>query len=158
MRCNSKKIRGQGKFPVGTKCRLKCRKGYKYNPAFGPLKTVCTKDGNWSELGSCEPKLCPQLTFLQNGLVDPPECSMVPQKGGTKCSFHCNPGYKLSGKKTIACSKKTLEWKNEMPTCETDFPKPFIICPADITKPLSGRGSSVYVMIPQPKTNVDWFR
>ncbi len=28
----------------------------------------------------------------------------------------------------------------------------------DITKPLSGKSTSVYVMIPQPKTNVDWFR
>ena len=29
---------------------------------------------------------------------------------------------------------------------------------ADITKPLSGHSSSAYVMIPQPKTNVDWNR
>lgn len=45
-----------------------------------------------------------------------------------------------------------------MPKCETDFPKPFIMCPSDITKPLTGRTGSVYVMIPQPKTNVDWSR
>ena len=78
---------------------------------------------------------------------------------GTKCSFTCNPGYKLKGsRKSTTCSKKDSEWKHQMPKCETDFPKPFIMCPSDITKPLTGRTGSVYVMIPQPKTNVDWSR
>lgn len=95
---------------------------------------------------------------MQNGSVEPPQCSITSQPVDTKCSFSCNQGYRLIGKKTTSCSKKLRTWKHEMPTCQSDFPKPFIMCPADITKALSGRTSSVYVMIPQPKTNVDWFR
>ena len=34
----------------------------------------------------------------------------------------------------------------------------FLRCPPDMTKPLPIGSSSVYVMFPQPKTNVDWFR
>ena len=38
------------------------------------------------------------------------------------------------------------------------FPNRFCRCPPDMTKPLPVGSSSVYVMFPQPKTNVDWFR
>ena len=53
------------------------------------------------------------------------------------------------------------EWKyseEETPSCVAAFPPPFIMCPSDQTKPLPQGSSSVYVMFPQPKTNVDWFR
>ena len=112
----------------------------------------------FKHLGSCEPVSCEPLAFLENGQINPPECATRPQPGGQKCSFSCNQGYTLQGRKSTTCSKKTATWKNDLPRCETDFPKPFIMCPSDITKPLTGRTGSVYVMIPQPKTNVDWAR
>ena len=48
--------------------------------------------------------------------------------------------------------------KHPFPTCAAEFPLPFIMCPADISKSLGGSSTSLYVMFPQPKTNVDWFR
>ena len=155
---------------MGTRCRLKCRRGYKYEPLSGPFKTSCQDNGQWSPLGTCtkttiKAKLrnCDPLPYLENGTTDPPKCNSPEQiSGGTKCSFHCQAGFQLRGQiQSTTCSSRTGKWSNDMPRCKlavTNFPKPFIMCPADITKPLSGHSSSAYVMIPQPKTNVDWSR
>ena len=110
-------------------------------------------------MGKCVPSLCNPLEIPDNGFINPPDCAKEPQKGGVKCTYGCKPGYKLEGRKSTTCSKRKAQWKKrDQPQCTSEFPKPFILCPSDITKPLSGRSSSVYVMIPQPKTNVDWFR
>ena len=164
LKCTARKKKGF--FPVGTRCRLKCRRGYKYQPLSGPLKTSCQDNGQWSQLGSCTAKAklrCDPLPYLENGTIDPPNCNRQEQIiGGTKCSFNCQAGYQLQGQiQSTTCSSRTGKWSNDMPRCKlavTNFPKPFIMCPADITKPLSGHSSSAYVMIPQPKTNVDWSR
>ena len=42
MRCTRKKI--NGKFPSGTKCKLKCRKGYEPS---GYMRKKCTEIGMW---------------------------------------------------------------------------------------------------------------
>ena len=105
----------------------------------------------------------------------------------TVCNFECDSGYKLMGRKSLTChgnsrhpkwmvgvtcfvnfhafyTSKTCDITNKFlfqypaPTCSSNFPEPFIMCPSDIKKSLSGSSSSVYVMFPQPKTNVDWFR
>ena len=158
LKCTARKKKGQ--FPVGTRCRLKCRRGYEYQPLSGPFKTSCQRDGQWSQLGSCVAKLCDPLPVLENGTVDPPNCTTQRQAGGSQCSFNCLAGYQLQGRRSVTCSRRNGQWKDEMPTCAqmNNVPKPFIMCPADITKPLSGHSSSAYVMIPQPKTNVDWGR
>ena len=145
-------------FPVGTKCRLKCRKGFRLHEKSGPGRTKCQWNGEWSEVGMCVEEKCEPVTPIQNGLVQPPDCSVVSQPVGAKCSFTCNAGFRLSGKKTTTCSRRAKTWKHPVPECVSEFPRPFIMCPGDITKPLSGKATSVYVMIPQPKTNVDWFR
>ena len=113
-------------------------------------------------LTSATPKAkCEPLPFLDNGFLEPTHCGVKPQEDGSKCTFHCNTGYALEKgrRQSTVCKKGKWKHGSTLPSCETEFPKPFIMCPADITKPLSGRSSSsVYVMIPQPKTNVDWFR
>ena len=82
MRCNARKKHRLGKFPSGTKCRLKCRRGYRHNPKSGPLKTKCLWNGDWSPVGGCEAKMCDPLPFLENGIIDPPDCATNPQPGG----------------------------------------------------------------------------
>ena len=42
MRCTRKKI--YGRFPLGTKCKLKCRNGYVPS---GYMRKKCTDKGNW---------------------------------------------------------------------------------------------------------------
>ena len=53
----------------------------------------------------------------------------------------------------------TLEAPPPPPSCQQPhYPPPFILCPPDLVKPLPPGSASVYVMLTQPKTNVDWFR
>ena len=67
--------------------------------------------------------------------------------------------YSFASCRYAKCGGKE-DWKflDGRPSCEANFPPPFIMCPPDQTKPLPRGSSSVYVMFPQPKTNVDWFR
>ena len=177
MRCTRRKT--HGKFPIGTKCKLKCRNGFVPS---GYMKKKCTDRGNWVGTdATCEdetarvtttarytttlePSFCPALSTLNHGKIQPSLCTghpvhrHVPDK--TVCNFECNSGYKLMGRQSLTCHGRDRhpKWKYPAPTCMANFPEPFIMCPPDIQKSLSGTSSSVYVMFPQPKTNVDWFR
>lgn len=107
----------------------------------------------------CEPISCPALSNIPNGWVEPQSCQHGGHQLGTKCTFHCLPGFTLAGPSETKCTGKST-WRNmtTAPTCTNEFPKPFIICPPDMVKPLPGSSTSLYVMFAQPKTNVDWFR
>eukprot|EP00095_Tigriopus_kingsejongensis_P006042 maker-scaffold651_size119386-snap-gene-0.25 protein:Tk06042 transcript:maker-scaffold651_size119386-snap-gene-0.25-mRNA-1 annotation:"hypothetical protein DAPPUDRAFT_303147" len=155
LKCNRRKR--NGRFPVGTKCKLKCRRGYRPSRQ---MRKKCMADATWSGPdATCEPLVCPAIPPVANGWAEPVTCQRGSSPVGTKCDFRCRPGYTLSGPEMTQCSGPG-QWRNltSIPVCTTDVPKPFIICPADTTKPLPGSATSVYVMFPQPKTNVDWFR
>ena len=154
-KCTSR--RRQSGYVMGSKCRLRCRKGYK---AAAGVRKKCLPDSSWSGgQGECLPVACPALSAPLHGQVSPKYCSMGTNKILTKCSFECDEGFLQSGSKYASCNDKE-EWKypEGPPHCKANFPPPFIMCPADQTKPLPHGSSSVYVMFSQPKTNVDWFR
>ncbi len=141
--------------------KSKCRSGVWEGPGEDELK--------------CEPVACAPLPPIAHGRAEPPACQLPgPAKVGTKCEFYCDRGYGLDGPRATRCTRKQ-RWRNlekKNPKCirlgggnnkptgnAGGFPSPFIVCPPDITKPLPDHGAtSVYVMFPQPKTNVDWFR
>ena len=142
LKCTARKKKGY--FPVGTRCRLKCRRGYQYQPLSGPFKTSCQGNGQWSTLGSCSAKLCHPLPELENGTIEPPRCQAPGQTpGGTQCSFSCQSGYYLDSAVTsTTCSSRTSQWSNPMPKClaittttstttttASSLPQPFIMCP-----------------------------
>ena len=151
------KRRKQSGYVIGSKCRLRCRKGYK---AAAGVRKKCLSDLSWSgKQGVCHPLQCPTLLVPIHGQVTPQSCTTGSNKIRTKCMFECNPGFVQSGSKHVSCNEKE-EWEYEdgPPQCKANFPPPFIICPPDQTKPLPHGSSSVYVIFSQPKTNVDWFR
>ena len=168
-----------GLFPVGTRCKLRCRSGYVPSP---PMKKRCHNDGSWiGPDGACIKKsaavttttttpppprpplvsTCKALKLTPNLSVYPPSCTQsatIPP--GARCSFQCPEGFKMEGERSLRC-RETGQWDVwPPPRCAPVevHPKPFIICPPDVMKPLMGKASSAYVMFPQPKTNVDWFR
>ena len=102
-RCSRRRTGADALYPAGTRCKLKCRRGYRPSPVNARQKC---RDGRW----------------------DGPD-------GGVLCEPATGGGFGSSA------------------------PKPYIVCPADVTKLLADtRSTSAYVMFPQPKTNVDWFR
>ena len=148
-------------YKVGSRCRLRCRRGYK--PVEGSsIRKICQSDAKWTgNHGSCEKVKCPHLTAPNNGHVT---CSG--QDIGATCDISCEEGFSLEGGNKAECNDKG-DWKfssaesvmSSSPSCrKIDYPPPFIICPPDVVKPLPSGSASVYVMFPQPKTNVDWFR
>ena len=85
-----------------------------------------------------------------------------------RCKLKCRRGYRPS---PVNARQKCRDGRWDGPDggalCEPiggivtspNTPKPYIVCPADVTKLLADtRSTSAYVMFPQPKTNVDWFR
>ena len=158
LRCNRRK--DKGRYPIGTKCKVRCRRGYQPDTPYPKVK--CDSSAQWTGPDvQCIPLQCPAIPALPNGKVEPESCmSKLGVPVGQRCDFSCDSGFTLTGQESTKCAR-SQRWKNmtAMPICSSDFPKPFIICPADVTKPLpSGKASSVYVMFSQPKTNVDWFR
>ncbi len=159
LRCSRRK--NNGFYPVGTKCKLQCRRGYRPT---GMMRKKCTGNAEWSGPDAqCEPVKCSPIdATFSHGRVEPESCSSGESSLGAKCEFRCDPGYTLENAPSSTRCTYHRTWKGlseqESPKCSPDFPKPFIICPPNITKALPGRASSIYVMFPQPKTNVDWFR
>ena len=146
-------------YAMGSKCRMRCRKGYK---SVGVVRKKCLPGSvSWSGGGggSCQPIVCPVLTAPTHGQVLPQSCSSLPSPVSTVCGLQCGQGSVLSGSAQASCGHKG-EWQYpDGPTqCKASFPPPFIMCPPDQTKPLPPGSSSAYVLFSQPKTNVDWFR
>ena len=154
-KCTSQ--RRKAGYVTGSKCRLRCRKGYK---TVAGVRKKCFPDSSWSGgQGQCRPAACPVLSAPVNGHVTPESCSIGTNKINTKCSVQCDKGFIQSGSRWASCNEKEeWEYPDGPPQCKANFPPPFIMCPPDQTKPLPHGASSVYVMFSQPKTNVDWFR
>ncbi len=59
-------------YEVGTKCMMKCRKGFK---PVSDSRKKCMEDGGWrGDEGECRPLTCPQLFQPTNGRVEPTNC------------------------------------------------------------------------------------
>ena len=148
-------------YTIGSRCRLRCRKGYKPLAGSG-VRKLCQADSTWTGgHGTCAPATCPSLPVPDNGHVSPASCSRNGSSVNTRCSLGCKEGFSLAGSEAATCGLDT-KWKYSdfsPPSCEAvQYPPSFIICPPDMVKPLPPGSSSVYVMFSQPKTNVDWFR
>ncbi|CAB4069882.1 FBN1 [Lepeophtheirus salmonis] len=156
-RCNKKKVSGY--FVKGTKCKLKCRKGFMPT---GHITRKCINNGTWTgdEDHACEVMNCPPLPPLHNGNISPETCMTDSSPRGSKCLFTCNNGYQITGVKKTRCTRLS-EWKRirvNPPKCNPTFNRPQIHCPPDMIEPLPRDSKSVYVFIPKPRTNVNWER
>ena len=60
---------------MGSRCRLRCRKGYRPDNSAG-IKKLCQNDATWTGgHGTCIPVTCPGLAPPMNGYVTPTSCS-----------------------------------------------------------------------------------
>ena len=153
-------------YSLGSRCRLRCRPGYR--PDLGPglsLRKLCLANATWTGgHGTCAPApaRCPPLAVPEHGAVTPASCAAGESAAGSSCTVSCRAGYTLAGGGTAVCGP-ARQWSYgpapAPPSCRAPaYPPPFILCPPDMVKPLPPGSSSVYVMFPQPKTNVDWSR
>ena len=70
LRCNSKKE--SGFFAVGTKCKLKCNRGFV--PVIESGKR-CMPTGQWAgPEAECQPLSCPNIDPVPNSRVSPTSC------------------------------------------------------------------------------------
>ncbi|KAL0280085.1 UNVERIFIED_CONTAM: hypothetical protein PYX00_001479 [Menopon gallinae] len=101
---------------------------------------------------------CPKLTPPPYGEV---RCPQFPHSTEefpmhAECYIRCHKGYKLGGEAQRVCTASG-EWSGRFAEC-IHTPPPYIQCSQDIKVELPSNQLSVYVKIPQPKSNVDWWR
>lgn len=151
-------------YSLGSRCRLRCRKGYTPQAGGGGVRKLCMGNATWTGgLGTCVPApvTCPALRVPDNGNVFPDSCARNGSEVNTRCTISCREGFTLEGSEAAVCDR-SRQWRylsSSPPSCQAvRYPPPFIICPPDTVKALPPDSSSVYIMFSQPKTNVDWLR
>ena len=152
-------------YSLGSRCRLRCRRGYSPQAGSGGVRKLCLGNATWTGgLGTCVPApvTCPALRVPENGRVSPDSCTAGNgSEVNSRCTISCREGFTLEGSEAAVC-ERSRQWRylsSAPPSCQAiRYPPPFIICPPDTVKALPPDSSSVYVMFSQPKTNVDWLR
>ncbi|XP_075544132.1 uncharacterized protein LOC142578610 isoform X4 [Dermacentor variabilis] len=146
---------------IGTRCNVRCNAGFYLE---GSSVTKCTMQGTWTHgPPTCEGLSCPALQHPENGKVLPERClSPGANYLKSRCYFHCNPGFRLLGKRVNTCgvnrtsgSAKTLDWKHPPGTCKNDAGPVRITCPSSTRLVLPEGQSSMYLQLPEPDTNVE---
>ena len=102
---------------------------------------------------------------MQDCIESPPRCKLKCRRGYRPSPVNarqkCRDGRWDGPDGGVLCEPVTggSEGFGGTSSAPPNTPKPYIVCPADVTKLLGDtRSTSAYVMFPQPKTNVDWFR
>uniref|UniRef100_H2ZE23 Sushi domain-containing protein n=1 Tax=Ciona savignyi TaxID=51511 RepID=H2ZE23_CIOSA len=100
---------------LGSVCTFTCNPGFK---RVGARATTCVGDGlgepayNYP-IPECKPMVClPTIQQPANGGYSCTSSNMV----GSRCSFSCNEGYMLSGKRQLICGRDQ-KWNGLTPTC-----------------------------------------
>ncbi|XP_070391076.1 signal peptide, CUB and EGF-like domain-containing protein 2 isoform X4 [Dermacentor albipictus] len=146
---------------IGTRCNVRCNAGFHLE---GSNVTKCTMQGTWTHgPPTCEGLSCPALQHPENGKVLPERCQSTGANYlKSRCYFHCNPGFRLLGKRVNTCevnktsgSAKTLDWKHPAGTCKKDAGPVRITCPSSTRLVLPEGQSSMYLQLPEPDTNVE---
>ncbi|XP_078682392.1 polycystin-1-like protein 2 [Branchiostoma floridae x Branchiostoma belcheri] len=107
----------------GNTVTFSCNEGYEL---IGSENRTCQADQSWSGVQpNCNKKLCQQLMAPSNGNIS------GNSSYGDVVTYHCDPGYEISGDKQRTCQSDQT-WSATEPTC--------VDCVPDIS--LSGGGSS----------------
>lgn len=98
-------------------CVFACDKGYELAGSTSNL-LQCEASGRWSASPPrCAAVRCPELNYLENGVIrcaDDPELRF---SYGNTCTFTCEPGYQLVGPSSATCTS-AAEWSEQVPRCE----------------------------------------
>ncbi|KAG3258779.1 P-selectin isoform X3 [Ictidomys tridecemlineatus] len=113
-----------GHFSFNSQCTLHCAEGYELN---GPSQLKCLASGIWTQKPpQCVAVQCQHLEAPDNGTMD---CvhPLAAFAYGSRCSFECQPGYRIRGLDTLHCIGPG-QWTAPLPTCEAvqcqDLPAP----------------------------------
>ncbi|XP_065189188.1 sushi, von Willebrand factor type A, EGF and pentraxin domain-containing protein 1-like isoform X3 [Sycon ciliatum] len=105
-----------------------CMTGYMLT---GSTDTVCLSNGKWSGTQpTCSINICRILSAPTNGYVYVDDLTF-----GSKASFSCNVGYRLTGASSVTCLT-SQSWSAISPTCTK------ITCPMATPPPANGTVSS----------------
>ncbi|XP_077695628.1 complement component receptor 1-like protein isoform X2 [Eretmochelys imbricata] len=113
-------------YPVGTKLKYSCRRGYIWSSGKSPFVT-CLENSKWSvDAEFCEGRRCKPLE-LENGRGD-----LTDLRFGARVDFSCDEGYRLIGPTFAQCVivGNGVDWDTEVPLCEAIPCRP----PPDITQ------------------------
>ncbi|KAM4813586.1 P-selectin [Urocitellus parryii] len=103
-----------GHFSFNSQCMLHCAEGYELN---GPSQLKCLASGIWTQKPpQCVAVQCQHLEAPDNGTMD---CvhPLAAFAYGSRCSFECQPGYRIRGLDTLRCIGPG-QWTAPLPTCE----------------------------------------
>merc|ERR1712079_350134 len=147
---------------VKTKCKFSCPKGYKLA---GPKVARCKKSAMWS-LKDNQPRCIERKR----------KKSKRKPKGKKDKRKRKEANNNIKDEMSDKSTQTPIEWTLSEPetTLQTTQPptetniipmpptvphrqSPYIYCPPDVVKDLPADSPTVYVRIPQPKTNVNWY-
>ncbi|KAI0227874.1 hypothetical protein LSAT2_021636 [Lamellibrachia satsuma] len=93
-------------------CEMTCIQGYRLTGNTGVRR--CTENGNWTNVATCEERLCPTVnhpagSVLLNGAA--------PYTPGTTLQYKCATGFELTGGHLEQLCKLDGQWAGEVPQC-----------------------------------------
>lgn len=94
---------------IGAKALITCNEGFFLQ---GDSEVICTSQGNWSQVPTCEKNGCDIHPGVPNGMMK----VLTNHSGITTFTITCNTGYILIGVSTARCD--TLGNWSELPTCK----------------------------------------
>ncbi|KAH9499804.1 Sushi, von Willebrand factor type A, EGF and pentraxin domain-containing protein 1 [Bulinus truncatus] len=123
-----------GTTTYGSKLRVVCQEGYR---AFGDTVRTCTHHGTWSGTRAwCVENKCPALPLTPGLVITPVVCGQSALPPGSECLFECESGYVINGPASVSCTDKGA-WNGSSETFCTDKQPPVIVCPDDLTTPIT---------------------
>uniref|UniRef100_A0A2C9JCP8 Sushi, von Willebrand factor type A, EGF and pentraxin domain-containing protein 1 n=1 Tax=Biomphalaria glabrata TaxID=6526 RepID=A0A2C9JCP8_BIOGL len=118
----------------GSILQVHCHEGYR---AFGDWERTCTLHGTWSGTRTwCVENKCPALQVTPGLIITPVICGQSALTPGSVCQFICEKGYSLIGPNNVTCNDKGA-WNGASQTECIDIEAPEIVCPEDITTPIT---------------------
>ncbi|PSN38016.1 hypothetical protein C0J52_19286 [Blattella germanica] len=89
--------------------------------------------------------------------MKPSSCTSSKTLYGHHCIMTCPLGYRVLGPAVLVCLHNQ-QWSRPDVPHSSEVPQPFIQCPRDVKVDLPPHQKTAHVRIPQPKSNMDWWR
>ncbi|XP_059084978.1 fibrillin-2-like [Tigriopus californicus] len=118
---------------VRQRCKFSCEDGFNL---VGSRATRCRRNNSWKHNGG--PPKCTPEARMTNAL------SFVPLSTTSR-----------PYSSEVVGSQESYEDKGNL--SPTSYTEPYVYCPPDIVRDLPADSATIYVRIPQPKTNVNWY-
>jgi len=139
---------------AGDLCKFSCEAGYELPGNEDTL--LCLPSGSWNaSIISCTRSSCPALVAPANGQITPSTCTSTGNVFEGKCYYSCDSGYDLSGVLSKTCLSSGQWDSQDEPTCQKNYPLPWISCPENVHVILSpgANTADVSALLQDPTSN-----